>query len=129
MKIQSLRSPSVESSPSPSACYETSNKYLCALGVTADDGRDYLFSAAQFLDAELQANTGVEADEQAPPDRLHVRYASGEMVILGRGLRVVARWLQRGELESLKPLGKRYAGLRLPEPFISSIIVTRRDDV
>ena len=129
MDKNEFESPSAESSAQRNPCFETTHKHSFALGVTADDGHDYFFGTSQFLDAELTANTGVEQNECAPPERLQVRYATGEIVILGRGLGRVAQWLQRGELESLKPVGRRYTGLRQSMPIISSIAVTRKADV
>jgi len=98
MNRNEFESPSADSSAQRNPCCETTHKHSFALGVTADDGRDYFFGTTRFLDAELTANTGVEQNEGAPPERLHVRYATGEIVILGRGLARVAQWLQRGEI-------------------------------
>jgi hypothetical protein len=117
-------------SASHSDCYKTTQKHLFAVAVTADDGHDYFFSTAQFLDAQIECNPGIQGDQKRPPERLLVRYATGEIVILGRGLHRLAHPLQRGELESLKPLAARYTGMR-PQggTIISSINVTRKSDL
>jgi hypothetical protein len=126
MKDIGTESPLAESSRQRNPCYETTHKHTFALGVTADDGQEYFFGAGQFLDAHLAAAVAIEKGDNAPPERLHIRYATGEIVILGQALRRVAQMIQRGELESLKAVGQRYAGLREGGPMISSITVSRK---
>ena len=129
MKTNELESPSAESASLRNPCHDTSNKHSFALGVTADDGHEYFFSAAQFVEAELAANAAVEKNEAAPPERLHIRYATGEVVVLGQGLRRLAQLIQRGELENIRPVRQRYAGLRPGGVMIASIVVTRKEVV
>jgi hypothetical protein len=129
MRTSETEFPSAESPLQRNPCFETTHKHSFALGVTADDGHDYFFGTTQFLEAELTANAAVEKSEHAPPERLHVRYATGEVVILGRGLRRVAQMLQRGELENIRSVGRRYARLLQGGPMISSILVTRKEVV
>jgi len=107
--------------------FETTHKHCFALGIPADDGHEYFFGTAQFLDAELAANPAIQQNADAPPERVHVRYATGEVVILGCRLRKLADLIQRGELKNLKPAMKRYASLRQSGPMISSIVVTRKE--
>jgi len=127
MKTSTTESPLAELSSQRNLCYATTEKHSFALAVTADDSHEYFFGTAQFLDAELTANASVEQNESAPPERLLIRYATGEIVVLGRSLRRVVQLLQRGELEGLKPIGERYGGLRQGSPMISSISVTRKE--
>jgi hypothetical protein len=129
MKTTERESPSTEASAQRNPCHDTTNKHTFALGVTADDGHDYFFGTTQFIEAEIAANAAVEKSETAPPERLHLRFATGEAVILGQGLRRLAQLIQRGELENIRPLDRRYAGLRYTGPIISSIIVTRKEVV
>jgi hypothetical protein len=129
MKTTNMESPSAEASAQRNPCHDTTNKHSYALGVTADDTHDYFFGTAQFIEAELAANAGVEKSENAPPERLRLRYATGEVVILGQGLRRLAQLIQLGELENIRPLDRRYAGLRHTGPIISSIVVTRKEVV
>ena len=129
MKTNELESPSAESASPRNPCHDTSNKHSFALGVTADDGHEYFFSAAQFVEAEFAANAAIEKSENAPPERLHIRYATGEVVVLGQGLRRLAQLIQRGELENIRPVRQRYAGLRPSGVMISSIVVTRKEVV
>ncbi len=127
MRTTDPESPSAESSAQRNPCHDTTNRHSFALGVTADDGHDYFFGMTQFIEAELAANADVEKSDNAPPERMHLRYVTGEVIILGRGLRRLAQLLQRGELENIRPLDRRYAGLRQSGPIISSIIVTRKE--
>lgn len=127
MRTTDPESPSADSSTQRNPCHDTTNRPSFALGVTADDGHDYFFSTAQFIEAELTANVSVEKNEGAPPDRLNLHYVTGEVVILGRALRRLAQLLQRGELENIRSLDRRYAGLRQNGPIISSIVVTRKE--
>ena len=129
MKTNELESPSAESASPRNLCHDTSNKHSFALGVTADDGHEYFFSAAQFVEAEFAANAAIEKSENAPPERLHIRSATGEVVVLGQGLRRLAQLIQRGELENIRPVRQRYAGLRPSGVMISSIVVTRKEIV
>ena len=129
MKTTDMQSPSAEASAQHNPYHDTTNKHSFALGVTADDTHDYFFGTTQFIEAELAVNAVVEKSESAPPERLHLRYATGEAVILGRGLGRLAQLLQRGELENIRPIDRRYAGLRHTGPIISSIVVTRKEVV
>src|SRR6266516_505829 len=111
MRTTDTESPLAEPSAERNPCHDTTNKHSFALGVTADDGHDYFFGTTQFIEAELAANAAVEKSERAPPERLHLRYATGEAVILGRGLGRLAQLLQRDELENIQPLDQQYVGL------------------
>src|SRR6266536_1440450 len=91
MKTTDMASPSAESSAQRNPSHDTTNKHSFALGVTADDTHDYFFGTTQFIEAELAANAGVEKSERAPPERLHLRYLTGEAVIHSRGLRRLAQ--------------------------------------
>src|SRR6266496_4397589 len=82
MKATDIASPSAESSAQRNPCHDQTNKHSFALGVTADDTHDYFFGTTQFIEAELAANAAVEKSESAQLDRLHLRYATGEAVIL-----------------------------------------------
>ena len=56
-------------------------------------------------------------------------YATGEVVVLGRGLHKIAEWIGSGTLKFIKPLGSRHAALQETWVSISSITVTRKEDV
>jgi hypothetical protein len=127
MKTTDTEYPSTDLSAQRNPCHDTTGKHLFALGVSADDGHEYFFSATQFIEAEFEANMDIEKSENAPPERLHLRYVTGEVAIVGRGLRRLAQLLQRGELENIRPLDRRYAGLSRSGPIVSSIVVTRKE--
>jgi hypothetical protein len=114
--------------PKRNPCYERTERYCYALGVTADDGQTFWFAAAQWLQAEQQWSPLPEEGAGGPAERLQIRYATGEITILGTGLNRLARMLQRGELESIRPVGNRYAGLQTSGSIISSITVTRKEE-
>jgi len=115
---------------SGAACFESTQRHVFALAVTADDGQDYFLSTAQFLDAQLERNPTTQDNQKQASERLLLRYAAAEIVILGRGLRRLTRHLQRGELESLKPLAARYTGMRPQDgTIISSVTVTRKSEL
>src|SRR5579864_3893179 len=84
MKTTERESPSTEASAQRNPCHDTTNKHSFALGVTADDGHDYFFGTTQFIEAEIAANAAVEKSESAPTERLDLRYATAEAVILGQ---------------------------------------------
>lgn len=71
--------------------------------------------------------SALERNVSAQPKRLQIRYATGEVIVLGRGLRRLARKLQDGDLISIKPLGSRYSGLAEGRVMISSIVVSRKE--
>jgi hypothetical protein len=127
MKTTDTESLSTDSSAQRNPCHDTTGKHPFALGVSADDGHEYFFNATQFIEAELEANADVEKSKDAPPERLQLRYVTAEVAILGRGLRRLAQLLQRGELENIRPLDRRYVGLSRSAPIISSIVVTRKE--
>ena len=54
---------------------------------------------------KMPRRPAIEQTENAPLDRLQLRYATGEVVILGRFLHRLAQMIQRGELENIRPLG------------------------
>lgn len=105
MKTTDMESQSAEAS-ARNPCHDTANRQSFALGVTADDGHEYFFGTTQFIKAELAVNAEVEKSENAPPERLHLRFVTGEVAILGRGLRRLAQLLQRGGLEKIRPLDR-----------------------
>jgi hypothetical protein len=129
MKTTDMESRFAEVPVQRNPCHNTAARHSFALGVIADDGHEYFFGTTQFIDAELTVDAAVEESENAPPERLHLRYVTGEAVILGRGLRRLAQSLQCGELENVRPLARRYAGVRCTGPIISSIVVTRKEVV
>lgn len=105
----------------------TSGKHIVALRVTADDHHDYLFGLVHFIDGEHTANSGIESDKHASPEKLVLRFTTGEVVVLGRSLARIAKALQEGDLAYIQPADTRYAALQQGRVLISSITVTRKE--
>jgi hypothetical protein len=98
---------------------------LIALSVTDDGGRNYLFPYAHLLFAELSANPAVEKQPDAPPQRLHIYFAIGEIIILGSGLRRLELELQKGSLKFARRVSQDYSSAL--QTNIVSITVTRKE--
>jgi hypothetical protein len=90
-----------------SRCFETEPINLIALGVAADDQRQYMFSYTQYLYSESSANPALEDKPDAPPQRLEIHFTVGTVAIVGCGLEPLARAVQKGELKSVWRLTKR----------------------
>ena len=63
--------------------------------VFADDGISYLLPYAQFLYAERISNPALEKEPDAPPEKMLIRFACADVVVLGSGL----KRLERGDSE------------------------------
>lgn len=74
---------------------------LIALGAISDDGSHYLFHYADFRYARRSANPALEDDPKASPERLQLVFTSGEITILGMGLRSLEEHVQTGSLKSI----------------------------
>ena len=82
----------------------------------------YLVSYAQFLNAEWRPESNVEKDPDICPDRITLRFAAMEVVVVGSGLGRVMTLLQRAELAWVKAVESRLA---VPgQPYVQSIRVT-----
>ncbi len=113
--------------PKTNPCLGTAGKHIVALRVSADDQHDYLFGLVHFIDGEHSANPEIESDKQAPPERLTLRFSTGEVIVLGRALGRIVRSLQEGELFFIQAADRRYADLQPTGVLISSITVTRKE--
>ena len=108
-------------------CY-TSNPKSAALKVYADDGRNYLLPYAQLLSAESFSNPALEQEPDAPPEKMLIRFAQAEVVVLGSGLDSVERELQQYELNFVKSAPRRFAGLL--NTHIAAVTITfNKEDV
>lgn len=82
----------------------------------------YLVSYAHLLNAEWRPESNVVKDPEICPDRITLRFATMEIVVVGSGLARVMAWLQRAELASVKAVEPRLA---VPgQPYVQSIRVT-----
>src|ERR1017187_8245383 len=101
-----IESPSSRNNP----CFGN-DPTTAALNVFADDGHSYLLPYAQFLSAERFSNPALEQEPDAPPEKMLIRFAQAEVVVLGSGLDAVERDLQQYELKFVKSAPRRFAGL------------------
>jgi len=109
------------------ACMESSHAYTASVRIQAGDRRSYCFSTSHYLDALIETN----ADHQpnAPPQRLTLRFTTGEAVILGSGLERIEERLSESHLRGLKTVEPRHASLLKFGPIISSLTVHRKEEV
>ncbi len=76
------------SSPRNNPCFDI-DPTVAALNVFADDESSYLLPYAQFLYAERISNPALEKEPDAPPEKLLIRFAEAEVVVLGSGLKTL----------------------------------------
>lgn len=93
---------------SANICYGT-DVQIAVLAVHADDEHHYLLPYAQFLYAERTANPDVEKDADAPPEKMLIRFAMAEVLILGSGLNWIETRLQKYELKWMQAANRRLA--------------------
>lgn len=117
-----------ESDWSTFACVRSSQRHSFTVLVHADDGRNYLFAAAQFLDAIHEADEAAETPD-APPERMRLRFGTGEITLHGWALEALARHIGNNDLESLHPVPLRYARLVQRKPVIVSIRVRQKEEL
>ena len=77
----------------------------------ADDGNSYLLPYAQFLSAERFSNPALEQEPDAPPEKLLIRFASANVVLLGSGLKRLEGEIQKYELKFVKSASRRLAAI------------------
>jgi hypothetical protein len=99
--------PSV-SSPRDNPCFST-DPTIASLDVVADDGISYLLPYAQFLYAERTPNPALEKEPDAPPEKMLIRFARADVVVLGSGLQRLEREIQKYELKFVKSADRRLA--------------------
>jgi len=107
-------------------CLNAPDRYCASADFNADDGRVHGFAAAQYLGYLLESNP---LASEAAPERMTLRYATAEVVVLGRKLHRIASALSRSRLEMLKPVSARYAPVLDISPFIISIQVNYKENV
>ena len=109
------------------ACLESSHTYTASIRIKADDRRTYHFATSHYIDAVIEGNSGREAN--VPPERLVLRFTTGEVTVLGSGLERIEERLAEGHLRGLRPVEPRYATVLKSGPNISSITVHRKTEV
>ena len=90
-------------------CYETDST-TAALAVLADE-TSYVLPYAHFLYAERRPNPALEQEPDAPPEKLLIRFASANVVVLGSGLKRLEGEIQKYELKFVKSAGRRLAAI------------------
>lgn len=106
-QLNSSDNPSA-SSPRDNPCFST-DATIAALDVIADDGVSYLLPYAQFLYAERISNPALEQEPDAPPEKMRIRFAGAEVVVLGSGLKRLEQTIQKFELKFVKSADRRLA--------------------
>jgi hypothetical protein len=109
------------SSPRDNPCLGTDST-IAALDVVADDGISYLLPYAQFLFAERISNPALEKEPEAPPEKMLIRFALADVVVLGSGLKAIERGLQKCELKFVKAADRRHAAML--NTFVASVAIT-----
>ncbi len=89
-------------------CFDIDSS-AATLNVFADDERSYQLPYAQFLYAELTPNPALGHKPDAPPEKMLIRFAKAEVVVLGGGFKSLERALQKYELKFVKSADRRYA--------------------
>jgi hypothetical protein len=109
------------SSPRDNPCFR-SDPQTAALDVFADDGISYLLPYAQFLYAERVPNPRLKKEPDAPPEKMLIRFALADVVVLGSGLVAIERGLQKYELKFVKAADRRHAATL--NTFVASVAIT-----
>jgi hypothetical protein len=82
---------------------------VAALNVFADDEHSYFLPYAQLLYAEIIPNPALEKNADAPTEKLVICFAAAEVTVLGSGLQVIARKVQKCDLNFVKAVDRRFA--------------------
>ncbi len=104
-----------ENQPTASASSSRDNPCLerdstiAALEAIADDGISYLLPYAHFMYAEKIPNPALEKEPDAPPEKVLIRFACADVVVLGSGLKRLAAEIQKYELKFVKSADRRLA--------------------
>lgn len=109
------------------ACLESSQTYAASIRIQAGDRRSYCFSTSHYLDALIEANADHQSD--TPPQRLTLRFTTGEVIVLGSSLERIEDRLAECHLRGLKTVEPRHASLFKSGPIILSITVHRKSEV
>ena len=75
----------------------------------ADSGTSYLLPYAQFMYAEKTSNPALEKEPDAPPEKMLIRFACGDVVVVGCGFNRLETEIQNYELKFVKSADRRLA--------------------
>jgi hypothetical protein len=96
------------SSPRDNPCLDRDST-IAALKVIADDGISYLLPYAQLLYAEKVSNPALASEPDAPPEKMRIRFACADVVVLGSGLKRLETAIQKFELKWVQSADRRLA--------------------
>ena len=96
------------SSPRDNPCLDRDSA-LAVLKVIADNGISYLLPYAQFMYAEKIPNPALEKEPDAPPEKMLIRFACADVVVLGSGFHRLEQEIQKYELKFVKSADRRLA--------------------
>jgi hypothetical protein len=104
-----------------------SDSTIAALDAFADDGISYLLPYAQFLYAERISNPALEKEPDAPPEKMLIRFASANVVVLGSGLKRLEAEIQKYELKFVKSADRRLAATLKTHIAAVSVTLTKEN--
>lgn len=107
-------------------CFDSESQ-IAALEAQADDGISYLLPYSHFLYAKRDSNPALEKEPDAPPERMLIHFARGEVVVLGSGLERLERAIQGFELKSVKSADRRLAATL--KTHVAAVTITFTEDV
>jgi hypothetical protein len=102
-------------------CFGTDST-VAALNVVADGEHSYLLPYAHFLYSERISNPALEKEPDAPPEKMLIRFARAQVIVLGSGLKTLERAIQKYELKFVKMADERLASTL--NTHIAGLIVT-----
>jgi len=98
---------------------------VATLNVITDHQRSHQLAYAHFVRSEFGDNPALEQKPDAPPQVLSIHFSVGVVTVLGAGLRVLDRALQKHELKFVqrgKITGKEHS--TTPTTVVTSVTIT-----
>jgi hypothetical protein len=125
--------PNNENLPTASASSATDNPCLerdstiAVLKVMADSGVSYLLPYAQFMYAEKDSNPALEKEPDALPEKMLIRFACADVVVLGSGLKKLEQEIQKYELKFVKSADRRLAATLNTHIAVVTVTLTKEN--
>jgi hypothetical protein len=104
-----------------------SDATIATLKVIADNGISYLLPYAQFLYAEKTSNPALEKEPDAPPEKMLIRFACADVVVLGSGFNRLEHEIQKYELKFVKSADRRLAAVLKTHIVAVTLILTKEN--
>jgi hypothetical protein len=121
-----LTNPPSASSSRDNPCF-SGGPNIAALQVLADDGTSYLLPYAQLLHVQRGPNPALETEADAPPEKMLIRFARADLIVLGSGLGRLEARLQEYELKSVKAADCRLAAALTAHVAAVTITLTKEN--